>query len=57
MMTSFFCKIPSGASTMQVMNFVQEVNYGFFGKYMDDSRISKDYERLINLLIQKMLVD
>lgn len=28
---------------MQLIQFAQEVNYGFFGKYMDDTRISNDF--------------
>lgn len=44
MMTSFLCKVPSGSSTMQIIQFGQEVNYGFFGKYMDSSKIPDDFE-------------
>ncbi|XP_055307113.1 lipase 3-like [Sitodiplosis mosellana] len=43
MMISFLCKIPSGAATMQIIQFGQEVNYGFFGKYMDGSKIPDDF--------------
>ena len=44
MMTAFMCKTPSGASTLQIIQFGQEVNYGFFGKYMDGSEIPKDFD-------------
>lgn len=45
MMTSFLCKVPSGASTMQIIQFGQLVNYGYFGKYMHDpSEIPDDFD-------------
>lgn len=43
-MDSFICKIPSGAATMQFIHFGQEINYGFFGKYMNTSRIPDDFD-------------
>lgn len=43
MMNAFLCKVPSGAATMQLLQFSQEVNYGFFGKYMEGSNISGDF--------------
>lgn len=44
MMTAFLCKVPSGASTMQIIQFGQEVNYGFFGKYMYSSEVPEDFD-------------
>lgn len=44
MMNAFLCKIPSGASTMQFIHFGQQVNYGFFGKYMDGSEVPSDFD-------------
>ncbi|XP_055322513.1 lipase 3-like [Sitodiplosis mosellana] len=44
MMIPFLCKVPSGASTMQIIHFGQLVNYGFFGKYMDSSDIPADFD-------------
>lgn len=44
MLTAFLCKVPSGASTMQIIQFGQLVNYGYFGKYMEGSEIPPDFD-------------
>ncbi|XP_055295162.1 lipase 1-like [Sitodiplosis mosellana] len=44
MMPSFLCHKPSGASTMQLIHFGQEIKYGYFGKYMNDSKVPDNFD-------------
>lgn len=43
-MPSFFCHIPSGASSNQLIHYAQELKHGFFGKYMEDDKVSSDFQ-------------
>lgn len=38
------CHTPNGASVNQLLHFSQELRYGFFGKYMHDTKIPDDFE-------------
>lgn len=43
-MPAILCHIPSGSSLKQFTHYGQQVLYGFFGKFMDDSEVPKDFE-------------
>lgn len=44
MISSFLCHEPSGAAAMQVIHYAQELKHGFFGKFMKNSTIPKDFD-------------
>lgn len=43
MLPAFICHIPSGASLKQFLHYGQEIQFGFFGKYMEGSEKPVDF--------------
>lgn len=41
MIGTFFCHEPSGASAMQVIHYAQQLNHGFFGKFVSNIETTK----------------
>lgn len=44
MLPAFICHVPSGASLKQLLHYGQEIQHGFFGKYMDGFKIPNDFQ-------------
>lgn len=43
MLPAFICHVPSGASLKQLLHYGQEIEHGFFGKYMNGFKVSPDF--------------
>lgn len=44
MLPALICHIPSGASFNQLHHYAQQIQFGFFGKYMNNNQISSDFD-------------
>lgn len=44
MLPAFICHVPSGASFKQLLHYGQEIEHGFFGKYMNGFKIPDDFQ-------------
>lgn len=43
-MPTFAQHTPSGTSSKQLLHYAQSVRYGNFGKFMEDSKVTPDFE-------------